>query len=62
MGEAKRRGTYEQRRAEAEAIGKMPYRSEPINVREMDVLTRLELGMYDKRSDGWRRINVEVKG
>lgn len=58
MGQAKRRGTFEQRKEEAIAIGKMPFHSEKIPTGRMDPLTQLELGLYNKRKDGWRKIKI----
>ena len=58
MGQAKRRGTFEQRKEEAIQSGKPSYQNVVIPLGDPDTLTRLELGMYDKRKDGWRRIHV----
>jgi hypothetical protein len=56
MGQAKRRGTYEQRREEAERIGKMPFRSKQVETGEFTKWTQHALGLYEKRPDGWRRV------
>ena len=58
MGQAKRRGSYEQRKEEAIQSGKPSYKNVVIPLGNPDTLTLLELGLYDKRPDGWRKIKV----